>query len=138
MRMNLTVTLLALISGALLLGCGGSDAEMKDTVVAPPPLPTVAASLASAKHVGAAGAMMPVMELTGSLPGPGYVAQVKETREGNVITLKVMAVPGAGAVKGEPQPFTQKHTLKNLGPGKWIVRVIDHRGVEIGHKEFKY
>ncbi len=139
MRKILVGVVICMMTAGLMVGCGGDKAQKKETTTtAAPALAAEKANVTGAKHVGAAGKMQPIIEITGTLPGTGYDAKVNEKRDGNKITLSVMAVPGEGAEKGEAQAFTTKYTIKDLASGAWTVYVKDARGVDAAVLNFEY
>lgn len=139
---NRLSSVLALLLGGLLLGACASEQKK-----APPPPPepetavqalaAVKAKVTGAKQAGAAGEMMPFVEISGDAP-QGWKISVKESREGSDVKLTVMADPPEGATETPADgPFTHKQKIK-LAAGAWAVRVYDHRGVEIKRIDYNY
>ncbi len=129
---NLILSVLSVLVAVALIACGGGEPEKK---AAAPVLKATKAKVSAAKQTGTDSGK-PIIEFTGTLPGTGWEPElvVEETAEGTLV--RVMAVPGPGAVKGADTPFTHKLTLEGVPAGK-AVRVMDHRGVEIKRIEVK-
>jgi hypothetical protein len=124
LRKMLVLLLGALVASAL-ISCATTDEETKPNRVPQ----TRKARVTSARHAGVREGH-PAVEISGSLPGPGWVAELGSARAGGQVEVWVLAVPGPHARRGDRVTFSQTFVVRDASPGT-TVRVLDHRGVEI-------
>lgn len=127
---RMLTTLIAVLAAVALVACAASSEETKKPAKKLVPLK---AKVTAAEKTGTDSGH-PIIQVTGTLPGTGWTPEVVTEKTGSGVNIKLMAVPGPGAVQGADVPFTHKFTVTEAGSGQ-IVHVFDHRGIEIKRVE---
>ena len=126
-RNSMFLSLITFLAAIAFLACAASEPAKKEDTG--PKYKTTKAKVTTVTKTGVDGGK-PIIEVTGTLPGPGWTPEVKVKQTAEGTNIYIMAVPGPGAEKGADTPFVHKFTLGEAKAGK-AVRVFDHRGVQI-------